>query len=122
MADHDALCRRVVLGEDTNSLVPSCSRKVVAMGSPENTEHRAVMGLVHAQTSPNIKRPEANLPICRTREEKLGACIWLRAIDIGVDIPVKVTDRVGKGNTINRGRMPDELTVVHLEVFLGSVR
>ncbi len=70
MADHHADVRNVVLGPDTDCLVPSRRRKVMAKWTPLDVPHWPFVAFVDDETGVGFEGPEADSLVRRRGQEE----------------------------------------------------
>jgi len=105
VADHEAEIRDVVLGPDSDGLVPAAADKVVTEGAPTNIPDGPFMAFVDYEASPCLEGPESDCLIGRAGKEELRSCG--RGIGIGI---IGSGDGGREGGGVYRGRMANETT------------
>jgi hypothetical protein len=105
MADHEAEIRDMVLGPNSNGLVPAAADEVVAEGAPTNIPDGSFVAFVDYEASPCLKGPESDRLIGRAGKEELRS--GGRGIGIGI---IGSGDGWREGDGVYRGSMANEAT------------
>jgi hypothetical protein len=105
VADHEAEIGDVVLGPDSDGLVPAAADEVVAEGTPANIPDGSFMAFVDYEASPCLEGPESDCLIGRAGKEELRS--GGRGIGIGI---IGSCDRGGERDGVYRRRMANEAT------------
>jgi hypothetical protein len=103
VANHEAEIRDMVLGPDSDGLVPATADKVVTEGAPTNIPDGSFMTFVDYEARPCLEGPKSDCLIGGAGKEELRS--GGRGIGIGI---IGSGDGGREGDSVYRGRMANE--------------